>query len=373
MKLIFGFDLGSTSIGWAVVQEKENDTEASRILKLGVRVNPLTTDEKTNFEKGKPITTNANRRLAHGMRLNLSRYKQRRKELIKSLIRFKFISPDTVLCENGSNTTFETLRLRAKAATEEITLEELSRVLLMINKKRGYKSNRKAQPNDNGAIDNIDIAKKLYQSHLTPGEYVFNNLKQGIQYIPPFYRSDLINEFNKIVDCQTQFYPHLKNIDTGSLLKAKNCDIILDGQDVQRIKQKGSPSEKKRELYCLRAQAATQQIRLEELALVLEKISSEIRNSSGYLGDISDRSKELFINNQTIGQYLMSQLDRNPNNKLKGQVFYRQDYEDEFNRIWETQARFHKELTPERLHIIRDIIIFFQRDLKSQKKQHCHL
>lgn len=54
----------------------------------------------------------------------------------------------------------------------------------------------------------------------------------------------------------------------------------------------------------------------------------------------------------------MSQLDRNPNNKLKGQVFYRQDYEDEFNRIWETQARFHKELTPERLHIIRDIIIF---------------
>ena len=97
MKLIFGFDLGSTSIGWAVVQEKENDTETSRILKLGVRVNPLTTDEKTDFEKGKPITTNANRRLVHGMRLNLSRYKQRRKELIKNLIRFKFISPDTVL------------------------------------------------------------------------------------------------------------------------------------------------------------------------------------------------------------------------------------------------------------------------------------
>lgn len=107
MKLIFGFDLGSTSIGWAVVQEKENDTETSRILKLGVRVNPLTTDEKTDFEKGKPITTNANRRLAHGMRLNLSRYKQRRKELIKNLIRFKFISPDTVLCEyNLQNEAF---------------------------------------------------------------------------------------------------------------------------------------------------------------------------------------------------------------------------------------------------------------------------
>ena len=48
-------------------------------------------------------------------------------------------------------------------------------------------------------------------------------------------------------------------------------------------------------------------------------------------------------------------------------MVYRLDYLDEFERIWETQAKFHKELTPELKHIIRDIVIFYQRPLKSQK------
>lgn len=53
--------------------------------------------------------------------------------------------------------------------------------------------------------------------------------------------------------------------------------------------------------------------------------------------------------------------------KKSNQVFYRQDYLDEFNTIWETQAKFHNELTPELKAEIRDVIIFYQRRLKSQK------
>ena len=45
MKKILGLDLGSNSIGWALVNEAENRDEASSIIKLGVRVNPLTVDE----------------------------------------------------------------------------------------------------------------------------------------------------------------------------------------------------------------------------------------------------------------------------------------------------------------------------------------
>lgn len=63
----------------------------------------------------------------------------------------------------------------------------------------------------------------------------------------------------------------------------------------------------------------------------------------------------------------MKQLDGNPNASLKNTVYYRQDYLDEFERIWEKQATFHKELTPGLKHEIRDIIIFYQRNLKSQK------
>ena len=91
-KIIIGLDLGTTSIGFAVVKEGEND-ELSQILKIGVRVNPLTTDEQTNFEKGKPVSVNKDRTLKRGARRNLQRYKQRRQNLINVLkkagIRFR--------------------------------------------------------------------------------------------------------------------------------------------------------------------------------------------------------------------------------------------------------------------------------------------
>ncbi|MDR0330859.1 MAG: hypothetical protein LBH93_04020, partial [Chitinispirillales bacterium] len=161
MKTILGLDLGTSSIGWALVNEAETATETSSIIKLGVRVNPLTVDEQSNFEKGKSITTTADRTAKRSMRRNLQRYKLRRESLIDILRENGFISCDGILSENGNRTTFETYRLRAKAATEEITLAELARVLLMINKKRGYKSSRKAknEDEDGALIDGMDVAK----------------------------------------------------------------------------------------------------------------------------------------------------------------------------------------------------------------------
>ena len=85
MKRILGLDLGVSSIGWALVNEAEKDGESSSIVKLGVRVNPLTVDEQQNFDKGKSITTNADRTLKRGARRNLQRYKLRRDNLIDSL------------------------------------------------------------------------------------------------------------------------------------------------------------------------------------------------------------------------------------------------------------------------------------------------
>ena len=172
MKKILGLDLGTNSIGWALVNEAENDEEKSSIIRLGVRVNPLTVDELTNFEKGKSITTNAERTLKRSMRRNLQRYKLRRENLIKILKESGFISDESILSESGNKTTFETCRLRASAATEKISLEQFARVLLMINKKRGYKSSRKAANKDEDGvlIDGMEAAKKLYNENLTPGQ-----------------------------------------------------------------------------------------------------------------------------------------------------------------------------------------------------------
>ena len=405
MKKILGLDLGTNSIGWAVVNEAETADEHSSIVKLGVRVNPLTVDELTNFEKGKSITTNADRTLKRSMRRNLQRYKLRREHLIEILKANGFISDETILSENGNRTTFETYRLRAKAATDEISLEEFARVLLMINKKRGYKSSRKAKNTEEGKlIDGMEIAQRLYDENLTPGQLSLELLKSGKKYLPDFYRSDLQAEFDKVWNFQSQFYSFLTN-DLKDELKGKNekatwaicapskdknaedSRFVWHWKETESIwieetasnetvevdktligaKRSGTTAEQKVENFEWRSKALSEKLSPEQLIVVFQKINGQINNASGYLGDISDRSKELYFNHQTVGQYQMAQLDKNPNYSLKNQVFYRQDYLNEFETIWETQAKFHKELTPELKKEIRDVVIFYQRPLKSQK------
>jgi CRISPR-associated endonuclease Csn1 len=207
MKTILGLDLGTSSIGWALVKEADAPNEKSSILRLGVRVNPLSTDEVKNFEKGKSITTNADRTLKRSMRRNLQRYKLRRQSLTDILRKNSFFTDDSILSENGNKSTFETYRLRSKAASEEISMEELARVMLMINKKRGYRSSRKAKNQDEGQlIDGMEIAKTLYNYKITPGEFVLQNLKAGGKYVPDFYRSDLQVEFDAIWMNQKQYH-----------------------------------------------------------------------------------------------------------------------------------------------------------------------
>ena len=372
MKKILGLDLGTNSIGWAVVNEAESTNEKSAIIKLGVRVNPLTVDEQTNFEKGKPITTNADRTLKRSMRRNLQRYKLRRENLIEVLKEHGFIDDETLLSENGNKTTFETYRLRAKAATEKVSLSELARVLLMINKKRGYKSSRKAKSTEEGQlIDGMEVAKRLYNENLTPGQLSLQLLLDGKRHLPDFYRSDLQAEFDKVWERQKQFYPELLTTSLKDDLYGKNKTqtwaICAKPFNLVGIKRSTKGFEQKVENYQWRNKALFEQMDLEQLAVVLQEINGQISNASGYLGDISDRSKALYFNHQTVGQYQMAQLDRNPNYSLKNQVFYRQDYLNEFEAIWETQAKFHDELTPELKKEIRDIVIFYQRPLKSQK------
>ena len=120
MKRVLGLDLGTTSIGWAVVDQAASQEEKSKIIQLGVRVNPITVDEQSSFENGKSITTTADRTLKRGMRRSLQRYKQRREHLVGLLKKHGIINDDTLLNENGNATTFQTYRLRAKAAHEEI-------------------------------------------------------------------------------------------------------------------------------------------------------------------------------------------------------------------------------------------------------------
>jgi len=383
MKKILGLDLGTNSIGWALVNEAESGEEKSSIVRLGVRVigydNFVSTktgkeskEPEKDFAGGKGISPNAGRTMKRTMRRNLQRYKLRRENLIEILKEYGFISDENILSENGSRTTFETYRLRAKAATEEISLEQLARVLLMINKKRGYRSSRKVKNEDDGQlIDGMEIAQKLYDENLTPGQFCLRLLENGQKTLPDFYHSDLLAEFDKIWAEQKEFYPDILTDKLKENLCGKNGKqtwaICATPFQIVGIKRDVKGEELKKENFVWRVKALSEKMDLESLAVILQEVNAQINNSGGYLGKISDRSKELFFNRQTVGQYQMAVLDKNPNASLKNMVFYRQDYLDEFNTIWETQAKFHKELNDKLKREIRDVVIFYQRKLKSQK------
>ncbi|MDT0644076.1 type II CRISPR RNA-guided endonuclease Cas9 [Zunongwangia sp. F363] len=370
MKRILGLDLGTTSIGWALVNEAETENEESAIIKTGVRVVPLSTDEQQSFEKGQSITINADRTLKRGMRRNLQRYKMRRAAVIKILNRINFITQETPLAETENNSTFSTYQSRAKAPKEKVSKEEFARVLLMINKKRGYKSSRKANNEEEGQlIDGMAVAKILYHENITPGQYSYQLLKEEKKVLPDYYRSDLQDEFDKIWEYQKQFYPEILTEIQLEELKGKNktatSNYFEKNLGIARAENKGT--DKRLQHYEWRNNAIAEKLDITEIAFILTEINNQINQSSGYLGAISDRSKELFFNDLTVGQYLYNQLRENPHASLKNQVFYRQDYMDEFDAIWKEQARHYPELTETIREELRNITIFYQRRLKSQK------
>ncbi len=370
MKKILGLDLGTTSIGWAFVNEAETENEKSSIERIGVRVNPLSVDERTNFEKGKPISINADRTLKRGARRTLDRYQLRRKNLIEILLENAFITDDTIFAENAKNTTHSTYALRAKAAKDKITLEEFARVLLMINKKRGYKSSRKAKNEEEGqTIDGMTVAKRLNEEKLTPGQLCLQLLNNGKKDLPDFYRSDLNMELDAVWEFQKKYYPEILTEQFRKVIEGKGqratSAIFWTIYNFNTAENK--EKDKKKQAYMWRSDALAKQLTKEEVAYVIVEINTNLYNASGYLGAISDRSKELFFKKQTVGEFLFNQLQHNPHFRTKGQVFYRQDYLDEFDTIWENQSKFHKALNKSLKNEIRDLIIFYQRKLKSQK------
>ena len=78
MKNILGLDLGTNSIGWALIQIDDKE-KPIRIVAMGSRIVPLNSDDKSQFEKGQAISKNQDRTKVRNQR---KRYD--RKQLKKS-------------------------------------------------------------------------------------------------------------------------------------------------------------------------------------------------------------------------------------------------------------------------------------------------
>lgn len=228
-----GIKTSLSSISWALVTLPEEGFGS--IIAAGVREMPLSVKEKQSFERVQANKEAEERHLRKSARRNRQRYRQRRDVLKDTLIRHGLLD------STDDWSAVDTPRVRAKAAMEKVTLHELGRVLMIINRNRGYKSNR-------------------------------------------------------------------------------------------RLKSSGD-----------------------------EDADTEYKKA------MSLRSAELKEKGITVGQWLMLRQAEDPAAKIRGFVFYRKDHEDEFDRIWEVQKQYHPELTDSLYRRLKKLVIFYQRDLKSQK------
>ena len=205
MKTILGLDLGSGSIGWAVVREDENTRSIER---LGSRIVPLSTDDATQFTTGKAITKNSERTAMRTQRKGYDRYGLRRRLLTDYLHRLG-MAPDERLIKLPQ---VELWGLRAKAVHEKIELPELGRVLYHLNQKRGYKSG-KADFQDKKSSEYLAAVsgryKEIQERGITIGEKFYAELQANPDYRckdQVFPRAAYVEEFDRIMACQRQFH-----------------------------------------------------------------------------------------------------------------------------------------------------------------------
>lgn len=166
MTKILGLDLGTNSIGWAVVEKDDGE-----ILGTGVRIFPEGVEAKTIGMGDKEQSKNATRRDKRQMRRQFYRKRLRKVKLLEVLIEQQMCPlsatelgawkswdkvkktegrkfPDSL--EFAAWLNLNPYDLREKALTEKITYFELGRILYHFIQRRGFLSSRKG--NEESAI-----------------------------------------------------------------------------------------------------------------------------------------------------------------------------------------------------------------------------
>ncbi|PKP21232.1 MAG: type II CRISPR RNA-guided endonuclease Cas9 [Bacteroidetes bacterium HGW-Bacteroidetes-21] len=216
MKKILGLDLGSASIGWAIVSENTTNNKTDyQIIGLGSRIIPYEGTEGKDFAKGTGESRNSLRTIARTSRKGYDRYQLRRKYLVEILIKNNMM-PDENLKQLPKMQLWE---LRNKAVSSEISLKELGRLLLWLNQKRGYKSSRSDANLDKKETLYVANVKsrheKINELNLTIGQFFYEQLKKDDFFQVKeniFPREAYIEEYNAICKTQQKFHPELTEV-----------------------------------------------------------------------------------------------------------------------------------------------------------------
>lgn len=219
MKKILGLDLGVASIGWALIEESEKER---KILGVGCRIIPLSTDDRGEFSSGNKISKNQKRTAKRTQRKGYDRYQLRRSNLKDQLAKANML-PNETLIKLGS---LELWQLRSKAASEKVSLPELGRVLLHLNQKRGYKSSRSDANLDKKDTEYVAEVKNRYQllkeTSQTIGQHFYDKLKKDVFYRTKqqvYPREAYIHEFDTICAQQQIHWPAILTKDFVARLR----------------------------------------------------------------------------------------------------------------------------------------------------------
>lgn len=377
MKTILGLDIGTNSIGWALINHNF-DNKTGEIIDLGSRIIPLEIDKLKNFQQGRSVSQAAERRMARQARRLKHRYQLRRERLIKV---FKILGwfpenfPEKFEEDNHFNinefvpfteNTIEEAKkvfkvdklpndwiiyfLRDKALKYKISLPELARVIYHFNQRRGFKSSRIENKNPDAIQEDSFPKTETFYEFLT-----ITNIKDTGEK----------RKSNTIFEIQGKTKDGITY--SGIISRKSKPDWLnqeIELEITKTIKKDGTISFNFKE---------PDRTNWEERKLALEK---DIKLSGFY-----------------VGQYHFHKLLQDRNYRIKDQVVDRKFYQEELEAIWKAQERFYPELKNcnkidliaktlyqhneqkqkelqklSLLEIIKDDIIYFQRPLKSQKR-----
>ncbi len=225
-KKILGLDIGVSSVGLSVIEENENSKE---IKELAVRIVPEDPDFHGKFYSGNTASKNLNRTIQRGIRKNNQRFKIRRDELYKILKENNMFPSE----KDFNLNSLELYGLRAKAVSDKITLQELGRVLILLNQRRGFLSNRKSQTEEENSTDYKKRISEL-ESELngkTIGQELYKELceEKNINSVllreRTYLRATYVEEFDRIWDCQKEYYPETL---TGGINDEDNKETLYN-------------------------------------------------------------------------------------------------------------------------------------------------
>ncbi|WP_127595934.1 type II CRISPR RNA-guided endonuclease Cas9 [Nitratireductor alexandrii] len=229
-----GLDLGTNSLGWAIIETRGEPGEGDegRIVECGVRI--FSQAEMAGRDPQSKASLAVARREARGARRRRDRYLKRRQRLLDLLTQYGLMPADdkarAALVRDhgdgaGGDLSTSVYALRARALDKALTPHEIGRAIFHLNQRRGFKSNRKTDSNDAEqgkiatAISALD-AQMMEAKARTFGEWLHMRRARGLSVRArmtadgkgyDFYpsRAALEREFDLIMRCQKRFHPKL--------------------------------------------------------------------------------------------------------------------------------------------------------------------